>query len=60
MTDAERIEEKVWAAVCLMSQRGQAERRRKLYAAHRDELADLAERGFNAADMADRIATGPA
>jgi hypothetical protein len=55
VTDAERIDEKVWAAVCIIATRGQRERRRQLYASHAKALAELAERGLNAAEMAGAI-----
>lgn len=55
MTDAERIEEQVWAAVCLVVARHSRDQRRQVFKDHALELRDLAERGLNPADMADRI-----
>ncbi len=59
MTDAERIEEQVWTAVFLVVKRRQVAERRRVFKDHATELRDLAERGLNPADMADRIDPRP-
>lgn len=59
MTDAERIEEQVWAAVSIIVNRRAKDQRRQVWKDHAEELRDLAEKGYNPADMADRIDVRP-
>ena len=60
MTDAERIEEQVWAAVRLIAgPRSGAAERRRVFKDHALELRDLAELGLNPVAMADRIEPRP-